>query len=67
MNSMIRNRVRLVNNVGYILVWNPDHHRADKDGAYKGYVYEHVLVAESQLGRKLKKLEENIKRKHRVL
>lgn len=31
----------------------PDHHRAIKSGGEKGYVYEHILVAESTIKRKL--------------
>jgi hypothetical protein len=54
---VIRNRVRIVNNVGYLLVWQPTHDRADKSGAYEGYVYEHILVAERALGRPLKRTE----------
>jgi hypothetical protein len=34
---------------GYIYVWCPTHHRADKHG----YVFEHILVAEKMLGRPL--------------
>lgn len=42
---------RIVNNLGYILVDVCGHPRADKKGAYQGYVYEHILVAERNLGR----------------
>lgn len=35
---------------GYIAIKNRDHHRADS----KGYVLEHILVAEQKLGRKLR-------------
>lgn len=38
---------------GYVLIHNPTHHRAEKNGL----VYEHVLVAEQKLGRLLKDLE----------
>ncbi len=31
---------------GYVLVWTPSHPRA-----HNGYVFEHVLVAESKIGR----------------
>lgn len=37
------------NRNGYVLVYKPDHHRAEKNGL----VYEHVLVAERMLGRNL--------------
>jgi hypothetical protein len=39
---------------GYVLVKMPAHHRAD----VRGYVYEHVLVAEQKLGRPLLDHEE---------
>lgn len=48
----------LVNNVGYLLVHQPEHPRADKSGAYKGYVYEHIVVAETKIGRFLRKAEQ---------
>lgn len=35
---------------GYILIRNPEHHRARKNG----YVLEHIIVAEKMIGRKLK-------------
>ena len=38
---------------GYILIKKPDHPRADK----RGYVYEHLLIAERVLGRPLKEGE----------
>lgn len=38
-----------VNSAGYIEVFLPDHHRARGNG----YVFEHILVAEATLGRKL--------------
>lgn len=34
---------------GYIHIWNPGHHRSMKNG----YVPEHVLIAESKIGRRL--------------
>lgn len=33
----------------YIVIYQPGHHRADK----KGYVFEHILVAEQALGRSI--------------
>lgn len=38
---------------GYVLVFIPDHHRAYKSGPFKGYVAEHIVVAEKMLGRSL--------------
>lgn len=38
---------------GYILVHQPGHHRASK----KGYVYEHILVAEQKEGRPIRRHE----------
>jgi hypothetical protein len=38
---------------GYVLIRLPKHHLADK----RGYVYEHRLIAEQKLGRRLKKGE----------
>ena len=43
---------------GYVLVYLPDHHRAIKSGSLKGYVYEHMLVAERMLDRHLTSVEE---------
>lgn len=34
---------------GYILIYQPDHPRANN----RGYVYEHILVAEKTLGREI--------------
>ena len=55
---MLKNRVRLIVNIGYVMVWKPDHHRAETAGAYAGYVYEHVIVAERVIGRKLRLSEQ---------
>ncbi|WP_185893617.1 HNH endonuclease [Streptomyces sp. WAC08241] len=38
---------RTIASSGYVLVKQPDHHRADS----RGYVYEHILVAEQVIGR----------------
>lgn len=43
---------------GYLLIYMPKHPAAYKRGNYAGYVYEHVVVAESFLGRRLRKDEE---------
>ncbi|MFB7222402.1 HNH endonuclease signature motif containing protein [Streptomyces sp. NPDC056227] len=39
---------------GYVLIKRPDHHRAD----CRGYVYEHILVAEQATGRPIRKGEQ---------
>ena len=38
---------------GYVRVYMPNHPRAIVSGSFEGYVYEHVLVAENMLGRRL--------------
>lgn len=43
--------------LGYIVSYLPDHHKT-LSGGYKGWVYEHILVAERKLKRALKKNEE---------
>jgi hypothetical protein len=40
---------------GYVLIYKPDHPSAIKSGGEKGYVYEHVLVAEKATGKKIPK------------
>lgn len=42
---------------GYILVYIPDHPKALKSRGYKGWVYEHVVVAEKFMKRPLNKDE----------
>lgn len=44
-----------VNESGYVLVWEPDHPRSK---GYKGWMFEHRLVAEQTLGRLLDSTEE---------
>lgn len=44
---------RTIASNGYVLVKRPGHHLAD----VRGYVYEHRLVAEQKLGRRLRKGE----------
>lgn len=51
MNSMVINK--RVNHNGYIEIYLPIHHRARGNG----YVFEHILIAESGIGRKLKENE----------
>lgn len=43
---------------GYVLVYKPQHPKAMKNGNWKGYIYEHVLMIEEELGRSLTKDEE---------
>ena len=38
---------------GYILIWEPEHHRAMVGGCWDGYVYEHIVQAECTIGREL--------------
>lgn len=38
---------------GYILIYQPHHRKAITSGSFKGYVYEHLIVAERFLGRPL--------------
>ncbi|MEN2765750.1 HNH endonuclease signature motif containing protein [Ornithinibacillus xuwenensis] len=39
-----------LNHNGYVEIYNPKHHRARGNG----YVFEHIIVAEEKLGRRLK-------------
>lgn len=39
---------------GYVGIWKPEHYKADK----QGYVYEHTLVMEQKIKRKISKEEE---------
>lgn len=38
---------------GYRIIHLPEHHRSMTNDCWKGYVYEHIVVAEKYLGRKL--------------
>lgn len=49
-------KFRMLN--GYILKYSPSHHRAIRSGGEKGYVYEHILVAEDTIKRRLMPDEE---------
>ena len=40
---------RTISQKGYVLVYKPDHHRADS----KGFVFEHILIAEEKYGIKI--------------
>lgn len=46
-HPLLKRKYRLVNSSGYVQLYIPEHHLADKNG----YVYEHRLVAEDILGR----------------
>lgn len=48
---MPKAEVRMLN--GYRLIYEPEYHRAMSDDNWKGYVYEHIVVAENSLGRRL--------------
>lgn len=47
-----RNEVRELN--GYRLIYEPEHKRAMTNENWKGFVYEHILVAEKYLNRKIR-------------
>lgn len=47
--------VRILN--GYRVIYNPKYHRAMTNENWKGYVYEHIVVAEEMIGRVLKEDE----------
>ena len=57
-STMIKNRKRIVTTLGYVMYWKPEHSKADKQGSFRGYCYEHILVAERTLGRPLEPDEE---------
>jgi hypothetical protein len=40
---------RIVASNGYVMIWKPEHPDAD----IRGYIYEHRLVAEEKIGRRL--------------
>jgi HNH endonuclease len=42
---------------GYILVYKPQHRKAMLSGAFQGYVYEHVLMAEEVIDRGIREGE----------
>ena len=43
---------------GYVVVYAPNHPKAMQSHNWKGYVYEHILVAEEDYGRSLLDNEE---------
>lgn len=49
---MVKRSDRLLN--GYKMVYRPDHPSAMKNKNWRGYVHEHLLVAEKMLGRHLR-------------
>ena len=49
-------REKLFNN-GYVMIYKPEHPRS-RNGNFSGYVYEHIVVAETILGRSLYEGEE---------
>jgi len=42
---------------GYIVIYKPDHPKAMTSKNWEGYIYEHIVVAEQILGRKLTSTE----------
>lgn len=42
---------------GYVLIEDPEHPRAHNSGAHKGFVYEHIKLAEETIGRPLTETE----------
>lgn len=42
---------------GYKLIYKPDYYLSQKEGANKGYIYEHIYVATMEIGRPLSKDE----------
>lgn len=49
------NLVRELN--GYRVIYQPKHHRAMTNKNWSGFVYEHIIIAEESLGRKLQENE----------
>lgn len=48
----MKSEVRILN--GYRVIFLPEHSRAMTNDNWKGYVYEHIVVAEENIGRSLK-------------
>lgn len=48
----MKSEVRVLN--GYRLIFLPTHHRAMSNSNWDGYVYEHLVVAEENIGRTLR-------------
>lgn len=51
-------KVRVRNLNGYRVVFCPKHPKAMKNDNWKGFVYEHIVVAEEFMGRPLRETEE---------
>lgn len=51
----MKSEVRILN--GYRLIFLPTHHKAMKSSNWDGYVYEHIVVAEENIGRILRNEE----------
>ena len=43
---------------GYIVIYLPSHHRAMQNDNWRGWVYEHIVIAEETLGREIREGEE---------
>lgn len=43
---------------GYVVIYLPSHHKAMQNDNWKGWVYEHIVIAEETLGRDIKEGEE---------
>lgn len=48
---------RRKNSAGYILIYSPNHPRANKNKPNGNFIYEHIIVAENKIGRFLNKGE----------
>lgn len=46
-------KIRIRETNGYIAIYKPDHPRAMKNDNWKGFIYEHIVIAEKYLGRYL--------------
>ncbi len=51
-DSRTKSEVRMLN--GYRVVYKPDFYRSMKNDNWKGYVYEHIFIAEKMIGRPLR-------------
>lgn len=43
---------------GYVVIYKPEHHKAMLSDNWKGYVYEHIVIAEEDYSRKIENDEE---------
>ncbi len=53
---MSKKEIRVVN--GYRMIYMPEHHEAVRSGSMEGYVYEHRIIAEQFMGRRLNEDED---------